>query len=117
MKLNIKTANLDPSGPMAVSSANRDVYYPEFTITQNESDEVTDLGDAPEEGVMTIRYCIARSSENNKTGQCTYTVEVRELIDAKGEKPEAPSRKYDDAASSLDRLRDEKIKEESAEGY
>lgn len=109
MKLHIKTANLDPSGPVSISSQNRDVYYPEFTITQNESDEeVADLGDAPEEGVMTIRYCIARSSENNKTGQCTYTIEVRELIDAKEEKSEAPSRKYDEAGEALDKLAKEK---------
>lgn len=111
MKLNIRTANLDPSGPMTISSQNRDVYYPEFTITQNESDEVADLGDAPEEGVMTIRYCIARSSENNKTGQCTYSVEVREIIDAKGEKPEAPSKKYDEAGEALDKLAKEKSDE------
>jgi|SRR5687767_5914973 len=111
MKLGIKTANLDPHGPTTLPSAANNIYYPEFTITQNESDEVADLGDAPEEGVMTIRYCISRSSENNKTGQCTYTIEVRELIDAKGEKPEAPSKKYDEAGEALDKLAKEKSDE------
>jgi len=109
MKLGIKLGDKGPGDyPVSAPSQNRDVYYPEFTVTQNEDDEEADLGDAPEEGTMTIRYCISRSSENNKTGQCNYTVEVREIISASADKVNAPSKKYDEAGEALDKLAAEK---------
>lgn len=92
----------------SIAPQNREVYYPEFTVTQNESDEQADLGDAPTEGTMVVRYCISGQSEDNKTGRCTYTVEVRELISASANKNEAPTKKYDDAATALDKLAAEK---------
>ena len=113
MKLNIKLGDRGSENgmPVAISSQTRDVYYPEFTITQREDDEQADLGDAPEEGIMQIRYCISRSSEDNKSGRCTYTVEVREVISANADKVNAPSKKYDEAGEALDKLAAEKSKE------
>ncbi len=122
MKLGIKTASTD-NGLMSAPSQTRDVYYPEFTVTQqsdpeNDTEPDVDLDDAPEEGIMTIRYCISRSAEDNKTGRCTYTIEVKELIDAKNlPGSSAPTKSYNEAGDALDKLAAEKAAEKDSEGY
>lgn len=117
MKLGIKLGDKGDNGGLSIPSQTRDIYYPEFTVVQtepedeDEANEIPDLDDAPEEGVMTIRYCITRTSENNKTGECTYTIGVKEIVSASEEKSNAPSKKYDEAGDALDKLAAEKMAE------
>lgn len=115
MKLNIdlKAEN----GPATIGSANAEEYFPEFTFRHD------DEPDFPETGTMVISYRKVRSSvdKKNKSQPYSCTIEVREIVSAKGEKgPSAPSEKYDEAGSALDKLAKQKMdardKEEAAEG-
>lgn len=96
--------------PMSPSSPE---YFPEFTVEQKEGDEDFDLGELPKEGELTVKYKMTRTSENTKTGICTYTFEVRNIVSASGNKNKSPAKNYgEDAGAALDRLAKEKADEE-----
>jgi hypothetical protein len=107
MDLNIKLENQGDMPPSPISRQ----YFPSFTVIQRDSEDQADLDEAPIEGEMTIRYCISRSTEDNKTGECTYTVEVKEIISAEEDEDTSPSKSYGkEAGDALDKLAEEKSK-------
>jgi len=107
MKINLNLKVREDNGPISMASTGSE-YYPEFTITQKAADEDYDLGDLPDTGELTIRYSMSRSSENKKTGICTYTFEVREIVSAVDAKGKSPSKNYGaDAGSALDKLKEQ----------
>ena len=112
MKINLNLKVRDDMGaPIQVSSGSE--YFPEFTVTQKEGDEEFDLGKLSKDGEMTVRYKLTRTSENTKSGVCTYTFEVREIVSASGSKNKSPAKNYgEDAGAALDKLAKEKAEEE-----
>ena len=113
MKINLNLKVREDMGGSPVMSQTSSEYFPEFTVTQKEGDEDFDLGELPKDGELTVKYKLTRTSENTKTGVCTYTFEVREIVSASGKKSKAPAKNYgEDAASALDRLK-EKAENES----
>ena len=112
MKINLNLKVREDMGmPSPVSTGSE--YFPEFTVTQKEGDEDFDLGELPKDGELTVKYKLTRTSENTKTGICTYTFEVREIVSASGSKNKSPAKNYgEDASSALDRLK-EKAENES----
>jgi len=107
MKINLNLKVREDNGPVSMPYAGPE-YYPEFTVTQKEDDGEYDLGDLPDTGELTIRYSMSRSSENKKTGICTYTFEVREIVSAADAKEKSPSKNYGaDAGSALDKLKEQ----------
>lgn len=109
-KMEIDLANQDGG----ISSPNMDrAHYPSFLVTQYEADygKEGDLDDAPIEGTMVIKYCIARSSEDNKTGRCDYTIEVKQILSVEGEKESTPYKRDTSAEDALDKLAGEKNEE------
>jgi len=116
INLNLKVREDVVGGPLAPIQSSSD-YFPELTITQKKGDEEFDLGKLSKDGEMTVRYKMTRTSENTKTGVCTYTFEVREIVSASGSKNKSPAKNYgEDAGAALDRLAKEKADENSDEG-
>jgi hypothetical protein len=80
-------------------------FYPSF-----HHEGTVDWEDAgiTDEGTMTIRYCITRSTETNHEGEderYSYDVEVREILSVAPEKDESPSKSYGkDSENALDAL-------------
>ena len=113
MKINLNLKARDDMGGSPVMSQTSSEYYPEFTVRQKEGDEDFDLGELPKDGEFTVKYKMTRTSEDTKTGVCTYTFEVREIVSASGSKSKAPAKNYgEDAGAALDKLAKEKAEEE-----
>lgn len=118
MKINLDTEIHDGLGGISTpSSAEREPIFPEFVVEQNTRDEEYDLSQLPANGEMTIKYFMARSSEDKRTGRCTYTFQVKNIVSVSGEKTKTPTKKYDEAGEALDKLAAEKAgKNSDSEG-
>jgi len=103
--------DLDQSGQknlpaMSIPSQTPDKpYYPTF---HHEGEIDWEDAGITDEGTMTIRYCITRSTEikaEDKPDVYTYEVEVREIVSVEPEKDEKPAKSYSkDTEDSLDKL-------------
>jgi hypothetical protein len=112
MKLNIDTSESMSHNPVSVGDMPREVYYPEFTFKYDEPDAV------PDTGTMTIKYRVARRSEDAKRPKderYSCTIEVTEIVSANKMKDESPSKKYNEAGEALDKLAAEKMMEHEEE--
>lgn len=87
---------------VADSSDTKDTkHYPTFHYAGDE-----ELG-LPDEGVMTIRFCLKReTSGKREDGKHYYEcdIAVEQIVSVKGEKSEAPARSGSAAADALDKI-------------
>jgi len=92
-----KNEFLDGPGPV---ESYKETYYPEFTYT---GEEELDL---PEEGTMTIKYCVKRevSEHRGEKERYTCTIGVKEILSVKAEKDERPSKRDMSAEDALDTI-------------
>ena len=116
IKLNLDTRNTSDMGASPISPNADEYAYPEFTVRIRETDDEdtepdADLDEAPEEGIMTIRYRRTRKVENNRTDECSYTFCVKEIVSVEGEEDNSPAKSYNEAGDALDKLAAEKSKE------
>ena len=92
----------DPCCPKGPGSSEPSVVYPSFHYTGSE-----ELGIA-KEGAMTVKYKVVSTEESDRNGKHKYecTVEVHEIVSAKGEDDddERPARSNTSAADALDAL-------------
>lgn len=93
-----------PAMPVAGPSTDKP-YYPSF---HHEGEVDWEDAGITDEGTMTIRYCITRSTEikaEDKPDVYTYDVEIREIVSVEPEKDEKPAKSYSKATEdSLDKL-------------
>lgn len=85
-------------------------YYPEFSFTEDKPCDI------PEEGELTVKYRLVRhavDTTNEDKPRYSYTVCVKELISAVGEKEPSVNEYKDEAGDALDALVAEKAKEKS----
>lgn len=100
-----------PTDPMQAKSSEK--HYPSFTY-----DGPTELG-LPESGTMTIRYKEVRREESKRNGVERYscTIEVQEILSAKGERDERPSKVDKSTEDALDGLMRKRMAKEKSEDY
>lgn len=99
------TTNYGAGLPMNTSQK---ASYPEFSFSE---DEPCDL---PEEGELTIKYRLVRHATDTTDEahpRYSYTVCVKKLISAEGEKDKRPAKSYDEAGDALDLLAASKLSE------
>jgi hypothetical protein len=95
------------SGP--ITSSLNNPHYPEFSFTEDEPCNI------PDEGELTIQFRLVRhatDTTNPEKPRYSYTICVKKLISAEGEKSESPTRRYNEAGDALDALAKEKSKDE-----
>lgn len=101
-------------GMPMTASFSEEKNYPEFSFTEDEPCNV------PEEGELTIRYRLVRhatDTTNEDKPRYSYSICVKKLISAEGERDKSPSKSYDNASGALDALVKEKESESELEEY
>lgn len=88
--------------------------YPEFSFTESEPCNL------PDEGELTIKYRLVRhatDTTNEDRPKYSYTVCVKKLISAEGEKDKRPARSLNESDDALDVLAASKLSESEKDEY
>ena len=96
------------------TASDRPPDYPTLHLEFTGDDAV----DFPKDGKVEFEYHLASETESDRGGKkrCSYTLEIRKLLDVEGEKDIRPSKSDTSASDALDKLMKQKESESDDDG-
>lgn len=103
----------DVPQPISPANSERQKHYPTFHY-----EGADELG-IPASGTMTVRYKEVSNTKSTRDGRKHYacTIEVQEIISAKGERDERPAKVDKATEEALDGLMRKRMGKEKSEDY